>query len=45
LPRSKTALEVVEFSAKSLIDTAVIGKMVPIGVEGIMDIEVAYSLN
>ncbi len=38
-------LEVAEFSARSLIDTAVIGQMVPIGAEEIRDLEVAYSLT
>jgi L-fuculose-phosphate aldolase len=38
-------LEVVEFSAKSLIDTAVIGELVPIGDEEIRDLEVAFSLE
>ncbi len=37
-------LEVAEFSAKSLIDTAAIGSLVPIGDEGIKDLEVAFSL-
>jgi L-fuculose-phosphate aldolase len=37
-------LEVAEFSAKSLIDTAVIGQLVPIGDEEIHDLEVAFSL-
>jgi L-fuculose-phosphate aldolase len=37
-------LEVAEFSAKSLIDTAVIGNLVPIGDEEIGDLEVAFSL-
>jgi L-fuculose-phosphate aldolase len=38
-------LEVAEFSAKSLIDTAVIGNLVPIGDEEIHDLEVAFSLT
>ena len=38
-------LEVAEFSAKSLIDTAVIGNLVPIGDEEIRDLEVAFSLT
>ena len=38
-------LEVAEFSAKSLIDTAVIGQLVPIGDEEIHDLEVAFSLT
>ena len=38
-------LEVAEFSAKSLIDTAVIGQLVPIGDEEIRDLEVAFSLT
>jgi L-fuculose-phosphate aldolase len=38
-------LEVVEFSAKSLIDTAIIGQLVPIGDEEIRDLEVAFSLE
>jgi L-fuculose-phosphate aldolase len=37
-------LEVAEFSAKSLIDTAAIGSLVPIGDEAIKDLEVAFSL-
>ena len=38
-------LEVLEFSAKSLIDTTVIGQLVPIGDEEIRDLEVAFSLT
>jgi hypothetical protein len=38
-------LEVAEFSAKSLIDTAVLGQLVPIGDEEIRDLEVAFSLT
>jgi len=38
-------LEVAEFSAKSSIDTAVIGNLVPIGDEEIRDLEVAFSLT
>ena len=37
-------LEVAEFSAKSLIDTAAIGALVPIGDEAIRELEVAFSL-
>lgn len=37
-------LEVAEFSAKSLIDTAAIGALVPIEDEAIKDLEVAFSL-
>jgi L-fuculose-phosphate aldolase len=37
-------LEVAEFSAKSLIDTAAIGSLVPIGDEEIKDLEVAFAL-
>jgi L-fuculose-phosphate aldolase len=37
-------LEVAEFSAKSLIDTAAIGSLVPIEDEAIKDLEVAFSL-
>jgi L-fuculose-phosphate aldolase len=37
-------LEVAEFSAKSLIDTAAIGSLVPIGDEAIKDLEIAFSL-
>jgi L-fuculose-phosphate aldolase len=37
-------LEVAEFSAKSLIDTAAIGALVPIADEAIKDLEVAFSL-
>jgi L-fuculose-phosphate aldolase len=38
-------LEVVEFSAKSLIDATVIGQLVPIGNQEIRDLEVAFSLT
>ncbi|MFO7681318.1 MAG: class II aldolase/adducin family protein [Chloroflexota bacterium] len=38
-------LEVAEFSARSLIDTAVLGPLVPIGAEEIHDLEVAFSLT
>ncbi|MDX1414475.1 MAG: class II aldolase/adducin family protein [Candidatus Promineifilaceae bacterium] len=38
-------LEVAEFSAKSLIDAAGIGKMIPIGAEEIHDLKVSYSLT
>ena len=38
-------LEVAEFSAKSLIDSAEIGALVPIGAEEIRDLEKAFSLN
>lgn len=38
-------LEVAEFSAKSLIDTAVLGRHVPIGEDEIRDLEVAFSLS
>jgi L-fuculose-phosphate aldolase len=37
-------LEVAEFSAKALIDTASIGQLVPIGAQEIADLEVAYPL-
>lgn len=37
-------LEVAEFSARSLIDTAVIGHLVPIGDAEIRDLEAAFSL-
>ena len=37
-------LEVAEFSAKSLIDTAAIGSLVPIEDEAIKELEVAFSL-
>ncbi|MBN2500673.1 MAG: class II aldolase/adducin family protein [Anaerolineales bacterium] len=38
-------LEVIEFSAKSLIDTTTIGQLVPIGDTEIGDLEVAFSLK
>ncbi|MEJ2750689.1 MAG: class II aldolase/adducin family protein, partial [Anaerolineae bacterium] len=38
-------LEVAEYSARSLIDTAVLGQLVPIGDEEIHDLEVAFSLT
>lgn len=38
-------LEVAEFSARSLIDTAVLGQLVPIGDTEIHDLEVAFSLT
>ena len=37
-------LEVAEFSAKALIDTAAIGHLVPIGATEIHDLEVAFAL-
>jgi L-fuculose-phosphate aldolase len=37
-------LEVAEYSAKSLIDAAAIGELVPIGEQDIDDLEVAFSL-
>lgn len=37
-------LEVAEFSAKALIDTAAIGHLVPIGATAIHDLEVAFAL-
>jgi L-fuculose-phosphate aldolase len=37
-------LEVAEFSAKSLIDTAVLGPLVPIGDAEIADLEIAFGL-
>jgi L-fuculose-phosphate aldolase len=37
-------LEVAEYSARSLIDTAVLGRMVPIGDEEIHDLEEAFGL-
>jgi L-fuculose-phosphate aldolase len=37
-------LEVAEYSARSLIDTAVIGQLVPIGDEEIHDLEKAFGL-
>jgi L-fuculose-phosphate aldolase len=37
-------LEVAEFSARSLIDTAVLGQLVPIGNEEIKDLEEAFGL-
>ncbi|MEZ4518780.1 MAG: class II aldolase/adducin family protein [Chloroflexota bacterium] len=38
-------LEVVEFSARSLIDTQVLGPLVPIGDADIRDLEIAFGLN
>jgi L-fuculose-phosphate aldolase len=38
-------LEVAEFSAKSLIDTAVLGPLVPIGDAEIHDLEQAFDLQ
>jgi L-fuculose-phosphate aldolase len=38
-------LEVAEFSARSLIDTASIGQHVPIGEQAIRDLKVAFSLE
>jgi L-fuculose-phosphate aldolase len=38
-------LEVVEYSARSLIDAAGIGRLVPIGEQDIGDLEVAFSLS
>jgi L-fuculose-phosphate aldolase len=38
-------LEVIEFSANSLIDTTTIGQLVPIGDAEIGDLEVAFSLK
>ncbi|MCO5185518.1 MAG: class II aldolase/adducin family protein [Anaerolineae bacterium] len=38
-------LEVAEFSARSLIDSAEIGTLVPIGAAEIQDLERAFSLN
>lgn len=38
-------LEVAEFSAKALIDTAAIGQLVPIGAAEIRDLEVAFALG
>lgn len=38
-------LEVAEFSARSLIDTAVLGQMVPIGAAEIHDLERAFGLG
>jgi L-fuculose-phosphate aldolase len=38
-------LEVAEFSARSLIDTTVLGRHVPIGEDEIRDLEVAFSLT
>lgn len=38
-------LEVAEYSARSLIDTAVLGQLVPIGDQEIRDLEVAFSLT
>jgi L-fuculose-phosphate aldolase len=37
-------LEVAEFSARSLIDTAVLGQLVPIGDAEINDLEKAFGL-
>jgi L-fuculose-phosphate aldolase len=38
-------LEVAEYSAKSLIDTTVLGRHVPIGEDEIRDLDVAFSLD
>ena len=38
-------LEVAEYSARSLIDTAVLGQLVPIGDAEIHDLQVAFSLT
>ncbi|MCB9422756.1 MAG: class II aldolase/adducin family protein [Ardenticatenaceae bacterium] len=38
-------LEVAEYSARSLIDTAVLGPLVPIGDTEIHDLEIAFSLT
>ncbi|MFN2135790.1 MAG: class II aldolase/adducin family protein [Candidatus Promineifilaceae bacterium] len=38
-------LEVAEFSARSVIDSAVLGELVPIGDADIEDLEEAFSLN
>jgi L-fuculose-phosphate aldolase len=38
-------LEVAEFSARSVIDSAVLGELVPIGDADIRDLEAAFSLN
>lgn len=38
-------LEVAEFSAKALIDTASIGQLVPIGSQEIAELEVAFALG
>lgn len=38
-------LEVAEYSARSLIDTAVLGQLIPIGNEQIHDLEIAFSLT
>lgn len=38
-------LEVAEFSAKSLLETAVLGQMTPIGDKEIRELEVAFSLT
>jgi L-fuculose-phosphate aldolase len=38
-------LEVAEYSAKSLIDSTVVGRHVPIGDDEIRDLEVAFSLD
>ena len=37
-------LEVAEFSAKALLDTAMIGRHVPIGDEDIADLKKAFNL-
>jgi L-fuculose-phosphate aldolase len=37
-------LEVAEFSAKALLDTAMIGSHVPIGDEDIADLKKAFNL-
>jgi L-fuculose-phosphate aldolase len=38
-------LEVAEFSARSLLDTAVIGPLQPIGAAQIRELEEAFGLN
>ena len=38
-------LEVAEYSARSLIDTAVIGPLIPIGDQEIRELEIAFSLT
>ena len=38
-------LEVAEYSARSLIDTAVIGPLIPIGEQEIRELEIAFSLT
>jgi len=44
MPEAFDRLEVAEFSAKALLDTAMIGRHVPIGEEDIADLKKAFNL-